>query len=282
MQYRQTILFLAAAGLALGLWWAGKEIFAVSAAPVLRVDILDVGQGDALLVTAPNATSLLIDTGANQAVLHALGEVLPLSVQSLHGILLTHPDLDHIGGAVDVLTSYDVPTLFVASTTKANDVTAAIDATAVPQQVLARGDRLLLDATNNVYADVLAPDASWNPADTNDSSLVLKLVFGETCFILTGDASIVVERVLAYTDRENLDCDVLKVGHHGSDTSTSDVFVGYVSPQYAAISAGKDNDFGHPHQSVLDTLTRFGVATHRTDLEGTISFFSDGKTVTVD
>lgn len=282
MQVRSIVGVLGAVGMTAALIWFLFVLIPKNQPPILRVQVLDVGQGDAILVTAPNGTRLLIDTGPNQAVLRALGDALPLHVQSLDGMLLTHPDLDHIGGAVDILQAYDVSTLFVASTTKANDTTAAIDATGVPQRTLARGDRLLLDFTHNVYADVLSPEASWSPTDTNDSSIVLKLVFGETCFILTGDASVAVEQVLVHTYGNALDCDVLKVGHHGSDTSTSDAFVGYVSPQYAVISAGKENDFGHPHQSVLDTLARFGAEIRRTDLKGTISFYSDGKTVSVD
>lgn len=247
----------------------------------LRVDILDVGQGDAILITTPNQTRLLIDTGANQQVLQALGGVLPLHVRNLDAVLLTHPDLDHIGGAVDVFNSYTVPLLLMASSSKETDITRAVDEISVERLMLHRGDRIVLDSNHQVYAEVLAPDISWNPEDSNDLSIVLKLVYGKTCFMLTGDASVTVERALVHMYRDTLDCDVLKAGHHGSRTSTSDLFVGHVSPTYGVISSGKDNDFGHPHQEVLDILTTFNVEILRTDQQGSISFISDGKAVSV-
>jgi competence protein ComEC len=265
-----------------GSWWAMQTVYASRHDALLRVDVLDIGQGDAILITAPNRTRLLVDTGPNQQVLAALGAVLPSHVRVLDGILLTHPDLDHIGGTVDVFESFDVPLLLVASTSKSNDITGAIDAHGTPKEILKRGDRIMLDPVHEVYAEVLAPEAHWNSSDTNELSIVLKLVYGETCFILTGDASKNVEQAIAYAYKEELDCDVLKVGHHGSNTSTSDAFVGQVSPQDAVISLGKDNEFGHPHAEVLDTLTQFNAEIHRTDLSGTISFISDGKIVYVD
>jgi len=281
MQKRTVLLLVSTCAMVSGSWWAMQTVHAISNESLLRVDVLDIGQGDALLITTPNKTRVLIDTGPNQQVLNALAEVLPPHISSLDAIMLTHPDLDHIGGTTDVFDAYAVPLLLTSSTSKQNDITDAIYAYGTPLQLLSRGDKIVLDPVHNVYAEVLAPDVTWNSEDANELSIVLKLVYGETCFIFTGDASKRVEQAIAHVYTETLDCDVLKIGHHGSNTSTDHLFVGYVSPQFAAISAGRDNDFGHPHQEVLDVLESFSVEVHRTDLEGTFSFVSDGKTVSL-
>lgn len=265
--------------LGIGVWWAVHAVYTLNRTQPLVVEALDIGQGDALLMTMPNGTRMLIDTGPNQAVLTALGNVLPTHVRSLDAVLLTHPDLDHIGGTMSVFDGYKVTSLFVASSTKVTDATRAIDTLSVPRRMLRRGDVLILDPVHGVQAVVLAPDTTWNTEDANDSSIVLKLIYGTTCFLFMGDASVAVEQELVGRYGSALDCDVLKVGHHGSDTSTHPTFVGYVSPTYAIISSGKDNDFGHPHQSVLDTLAKFAVTVVRTDEHGTIRFVSDGVNV---
>jgi len=205
--------------------------------------------------------------------------VIPSHITYLDAVLLSHPDADHIGGTVDVFDMYNVSLLLVASSSKENEIIDAIYSNPVPKRELSRDMRIVLDPVSNVYAEVLAPDLSWNTDDSNDLSLVLKLVYGETCFMFTGDASKKVEQILVHTYADTLDCDVLKVGHHGSNTSTSEAFIGYISPTHAIISAGKDNTFGHPHQEVLDVLAQFSSIIYRTDELGTISFVSDGKEV---
>jgi competence protein ComEC len=281
MQFRRLFAWLFLISVAVSSVWMLWILYVHKHQSKLRVDVLDIGQGDAILITTPNQTRLLIDTGPNQQVIQALGDALPLHVRNLDAVLLTHPDLDHIGGTVDVFSFYTVPLLITASSSKETDVTRAVDEIPVNRSVVYRGDRIVLDVHHNIYADILAPDISWHPEDANDSSIVLKLVYGETCFILTGDASVNVEQALVHMYGDTLDCDVLKAGHHGSRTSTSASFVGTVSPSYAAISAGKDSDFGHPHQEVLDILSKFNVEILRTDEQGTISFVSDGKVVSL-
>lgn len=265
--------------LIIGIVWAIGAVYVLSHPQPLYVDVLDVGQGDSLLITTPSGVRMLIDTGQNQAVLTALGSVLPAHVHELDAVLLTHPDLDHIGGTIPLFDTYTVAHLLYASSSKATDATNAIDALVVPRRALQRGDIVLIDPVHNIRADVLAPDGTWNPNDTNDGSIVLKLTYGATCFLFMGDASVAVEQELVSRYGTELDCDALKVGHHGSDTSTHETFLGYVSPQYAVISAGHDNDFGHPHQSVLDLLSAFNIIVRRTDEHGTVRLRSDGVVV---
>ena len=276
---KKQILILVSLVVTSGAFWSLLQVYSLQKNDALRVDFLDVGQGDSILITAPNKTRMLIDTGPNQAVLSSLGSALPAHITHLDAVLLSHPDADHIGGTVDVFDMYDVSLLLVASSSKHNEIIDAIYSNPVSKRELSRDMRIVLDPVSNVYAEVLAPDLSWNTDDSNDLSLVLKLVYGETCFMFTGDASKKVEQILVHTYADTLDCDVLKVGHHGSNTSTSEAFIGYISPTHAIISAGKDNTFGHPHQEVLDVLAQFSSIIYRTDELGTISFVSDGKEV---
>jgi len=250
---------------------------------VLRVDFLDVGQGDATLITTPTGKQLLIDTGINQIILRALGEVMPVSDSYIDAVLLTHPDADHIGGTVHVLNTFDVGMVLVASSSRDTDITRSIDEAltqrGTPRRILRRGDTILLDPLSNVLLEVLAPGDNVEQLDTNDQSLVLKVTYGTTCMIFTGDASITIEEEIVVYFSDIINCNVLKAGHHGSKTSTGELFVGYVSPQYAVISAGRDNAFGHPHQEVLDILERFNVSILETNKQGTITLLSDGETV---
>jgi len=279
MVKKKQILILVSLVVTGGAFWSLLQVYSLQKNDELRVDFLNVGQGDSILITAPNKTRMLIDTGPNQAVLSSLGSALPAHITHLDAVLLSHPDADHIGGTVDVFDMYDVSLLLVASSSKHNEIIDAIYSNPVSKRELSRDMRIVLDPVSNVYAEVLAPDLSWNTDDSNDLSLVLKLVYGETCFMFTGDASKKVEQILVHTYADKLDCDVLKVGHHGSNTSTSEAFIGYISPTHAIISAGKDNTFGHPHQEVLDVLAQFSSIIYRTDELGTISFVSDGKKV---
>jgi len=279
---KKQILILVSLVVTSGAFWSLLQVYSLQKNDALRVDFLDVGQGDSILITAPNKTRMLIDTGPNQAVLSSLGEVVPSHIKRLDAVLLSHPDADHIGGTVDVFDMYDVSLLLVASSSKENEIIDAIYSNPVPKRELSRGMRIVLDPVSNVYADVLAPDLSWNTDDSNDLSLVIKLVYGETCFMFTGDASKKMEQILVHTYANDLDCDVLKAGHHGSNTSTSESFLGYVSPLHTVISVGKENTFGHPHQEVLDVLAQFSSIIYRTDELGTISFVSDGANITLE
>ena len=138
-----------------------------------------------------------------------------------------------------------------------------------------RGEKINLGG--GAYIDVLFPDRDVSGLDTNTGSLVAKLIYGESSMLLTGDSPENIEQYLIRLDGQRLKSDVLKVGHHGSKTSTSIPFLGYVSPQYAAISVGADNSYGHPNKETIDALNQFEVETYRTDKEGTIRFVSDGS-----
>lgn len=245
----------------------------------LQVSFLDVGQGDAILIETPNGAQTIIDTGPNGKILEELNKKIYFFDQTLDAVILTHPDLDHIGGTVDLFNAYKIPVLIFATSTKQTDATESIERINVERREVKAGDMIMLDVEKNIYLDILFPESGYINVDSNDQSIVAKLVFNEICFILTGDASKEVEMKLVQRYGTELDCEVLKVGHHGSHTSSEEKFIGFVSPEYAVISSGRENKFGHPHKETIDTLSKFPIKIINTAESGTITFYSDGVAV---
>ena len=244
-----------ALAVAAALLWAG----ALSAPDgKLRVTFLDVGQGDATLIVTPSGRQVLVDGGPDaRVVMRGLGSRLPFWDRSLDVVALTHPHGDHISGLLDVLDRYDVDILLHRS---ADYPTAEY---ARWEQALAertgrstvleaqRGSRI--DLGDGVVLEVLHPGPVTLEGETNNNSLVLRLSYGEVVFLLTGDVETPIESALL-AHGAPLDATVLKVGHHGSDTSSSAPFLDAVSPSLAVISVGEDNRFGHPDEEVLQRL----------------------------
>lgn len=253
----------------------------------LQVAVLDVGQGDAIYIALPSGERWLIDGGPDDAVLEYLGSLLPFGDRRLTGVILTHPHADHVAGLVSVLQRYKVGTV----------VMPVAEHTSPPY--LAFLEEIKKKQLNVVPVDHpfawqgTAAGVPWRweflypttplgaVADRNETSIVSRLQYGSRAFIFTGDAPADVERVLLSSGR-TLQSDVLKVGHHGSDTSSSAEFLAAVSPAYAAISLGEKNRFGHPSEVVVSRLERVGATVLRTDQSGVITFQSDGDALTVD
>ena len=257
--------------------WYG--VFAENRGGLMTVAFLDIGQGDAIFIETPSGKQILIDSGPNKKVLQELAKQMPFYDRSIDILIETHPDLDHIGGFPSVLNSYEVDLVFSSGVSCEKAICEELEKDileeGVEEKILTRGD--ILNLGDGVYLEVLFPDRDAFGFETNMASLVMKLVYGENSFLLTGDSPKAIEEYLILLDRENLDIDVLKLGHHGSKTSTSDYFVGITSPEIAVISVGGDNRYGHPHQEVLDILNDFEVEIFRTDKQGTIIIQSDGK-----
>ena len=198
----------------------------------------------------------------------------------INAIVITNPDQDHIGGFLDVLKVYKVGAVFEPGTFNDSktyqNLENEIKNKKIPDVLAKKGMRI--DIGGGAYLDILFPDQDVSMWSTNDGSLVAKLIYGKTSVMLTGDASSLTEKIiLADNSKDKLASSILKVGHHGSRTSTSAEFVKAVAPTYALISDGKDNKYGHPHKETLDTLASYGVKIFRTDLMGTIVMRSDGK-----
>jgi len=250
---------------------------------VLTVAFLDVGQGDAIFIEAPNGNQILIDGGPNKSVLRELGELMPFYDRSIDMVIATHPDKDHTGGLPSVLEKFKVGVFVeteIVSGTGAYEALEKISTEKEIQKIIAkRGQRIALD--KNVYIDILFPDRSTIEWDANTASIVVRLVYGDTSFLLTGDSPKRIEEYITSLDGGWLSASVLKLGHHGSRTSTSEFFLGIVNPQYAVISAGTDNRYGHPHKEVMDMLNQFEIPSLATYESGTIIFESDGENVYV-
>ncbi len=257
-------------------WW---QIYTNENKGNLQVSFLDVGQGDAIFIETPNKIQAIIDTSPNAAILEALNSKISFFDTTLDMVILTHPDLDHIGGTVDLANSYDISLLVYATSTKQNENTAQIANLPIEKREVKEGDVIMLDVDKNIYLEILHPEKDYISVDSNDQSIVAKLVYGKTCFLLTGDASKEVEMKIVQKYQNEIRCDVLKVGHHGSHTSTEEKFVGFVMPKYAVISSGKDNKFGHPHKETIEILSKFPIEIKNTAESGTLTFWSDGETI---
>jgi competence protein ComEC len=244
----------------------------------LHVYFLDVGQGDAILVRAPDGRTILIDGGPSPAaLLNEIGEVLPFWDRSLDLVVLTHPDQDHLTGLIPLLDRYRIgQVLDVVEPGRGPYATLWLEAVTeseVPRTSAGRGARL---PVGQLQVMILNPER--NPTmdatrDDNSGSIVLRLDYGQTSALLAGDADQQAEDDML-TAGLPLAADVLKVGHHGSKFSSSAAFLAAVSPRVAVIQVGADNPFGHPDLEVLARLA--GSQVFRTDQKGRIDAISDG------
>lgn len=249
----------------------------------LHVYFLDVGQGDAILIQAPDGRQILVDGGPSPtALLNGLGAVLPFWDRSLDLVVLTHPDGDHITGLIPLLERYrvgqvlDVPQTDTASLAKSWLVN--LEQARVKRTYAVRGMRLPL---GDLLITVLNPGATLltgTNSDDNNNAAVLRLDYGRTSLLLTGDAEQEAEADMIAAGLP-LRADVLKVGHHGSNGSSSPSFLAAVAPRLAVIQVGADNTFGHPHPDLIERLA--GVEILRTDRNGRIEVISDGQRLTV-
>lgn len=257
--------------------WSG--VFAQERGGILKVIFLDVGQGDAIFIETPSGNQILIDGGPDKKVLRELSEVMPFFDRTIDIVIQTHPDQDHIGGLPAIFEGYEISKFIesgVVSDTDAYKFLKNLVGEEKSEQILARRG-MILDLDNNIYLKILFPDRDVSKIDTNDASVVAQLVYGDIEFLFTGDLPQKIENYVISLDGEKLQSDVLKVGHHGSKTSSSKSFVGFVSPEYAVVSVGADNKYGHPNKEVIDLLNEFGVNILKTSESGTIIFETDGE-----
>ncbi len=244
----------------------------------LTVAFLDVGQGDAIYIEAPNGNQVLIDGGTGQQVLRELGRVMPFWDRSLDIVLSTHPDQDHVGGLPAVLERMRVENVITTENTSDTGAYKAFEEVIRkknPKRILARtGTRIILD--RGVVLEILFPDSNASGWETNTASIVARLTYGEKSFLLTGDSPISIEKYLVGKNGGKLKTTVLKLGHHGSRTSSSKIFLSATDPEYAVISAGKDNKYGHPHKEVTALLDELKIPALNTAERSTIIFKTDG------
>ena len=242
-----------------------------------EVHFIDVGQADSTLILC-GGEAMLIDGGTNEAGRQVAEYIEEQDIDCLKYMIGTHPHEDHIGGLDTVMDSVTTETLLMPSleydSKTYEDVLKAAGDNHVPIQNPVVGDTYSL---GEAIVTVLAPVRSGY-MDMNNYSIAVRIDYGETSFLLTGDAEIEAEYDMLETGLE-LKADVLKVGHHGSDTSTSEGFIRAVCPSYAVISVGAGNSYGHPTAQTIERLTEYGVIYYSTDESGNITAYSDGKDI---
>lgn len=245
-----------------------KENFSVS--------FIDVGQADSVLIRNGNY-NMLIDAGNNEDGEKLVNYFKSLGIEEFTYVFATHPHEDHIGGMDDIINNFKIDNYYMSnklSTTKTfMDVLDALDGRNLKYTFPNKGDTLKLGDAN---IKVIYPGD--DKSNINDSSIVLKITYGKNSFLLTGDATSNVERKIY---NEDIKSDVLKVAHHGSSYSSTDVFLDRVKPYYAVISVGKNNIYNHPSNKTLEKLNKRNIKVYRTDLDGTIVFISDGDNLSV-
>ncbi|OGZ18279.1 MAG: hypothetical protein A2Z68_00590 [Candidatus Nealsonbacteria bacterium RBG_13_38_11] len=244
----------------------------------LEVNFFDVGQGDSIFIETAAKHQILIDGGPGSTVLEKLGEEMPFWDRTIDLIILTHPHEDHLSGLIKVLENYEVENVLWTGISMETAIFKEW------QEVIKEAKLYTAHSGQKVIAsgmvlEVLYPFENLENQKTkevDDTSIVARLIFGDNSFLFTGDAFQLVEKQLI-EKQVYLTSDILKVGHHGSKTSTSQEFIEKVSPEMAVISVGKDNKYGHPNQETLATLTKYGIRIFRTDEQGDIKIICNSK-----
>lgn len=255
-------------------------IFVFISPQKLRVSFLDVGQGDAILIQTPSGKSMLIDGGPNNLISTRLSERMNYFNRDIDVVVATHPDADHITGLISVLEKYKIHTIIISKADSDTDVSKSLEKSIIDEQadihVAHTGDTI--DFHDGVVVSILYPDKNYiaKKSDTNDVSVSVVIKYGDESFLLTGD--------LPEKEESNLLQEILprhvtvyKAGHHGSKYSSGEKLLSYIKPEYAIISAGKDNRYGHPNIETLDRLKIYAKEIISTIDRGTISFITDGR-----
>lgn len=254
------------------------EKIPVTAGHEMQVHFIDVGQGNSILIESPSGKTMLIDGGVKGAGQQIVSYLKELGINKLDIVVATHPDADHIGGLIPVLDNMTIEQFYdsgkVHTSQTFEEMLTRIDEKNIPYHVPKIGDDIEFDKDVNVK--VL--NANDQATDNNDASIVLKMTYGNVSFLLTGDAGVALEKEMLQYD---VKATVLKAGHHGSNTSSSEEFIQAVKPEVTILSYGEDNKYGHPHAEIVDRLQAIGSKIYATADLGTITVSTDGVNYTV-
>ena len=269
-------------------FFAWQEVFAFAGPHYLKVDVLDVGQGDSIFIETPARRRIIIDGGPDSAVLGKLAERLPVWEKSLDVVMLTHPDADHVAGVLQVLERYKVD--YIVWTGMVRDGANYQKWVELLAKKHQEGSNIIIAkagtkiTSGGATIDTLHPfenlEGQFFGKQGNDTGIVSRLSYGKKSFLLAADISSKAEQAMVKAGL-SLASDVLKVAHHGSKYSSSEVFLQAIKPAVAVISAGAKNSYGHPTSEVLQNLFKFGIKVLRTDQDKDVEFLSDGNTIKI-
>ena len=244
----------------------------------LIVHFLDVGQGDSIFIELPNGKTMLVDAGENYHGQGIIDYVQTIGYHKLDYVVATHPHEDHIGSMPYIVRNFEIGSIYMpdvtANTATFESLLKAIKAKGLRVKNGRTGVHIIKDG--ELTADIIAPDKP-DESNLNNSSIVLLLTFGNVSYLLTGDA----ETKELNAIRADMHATVLKAGHHGSKTSTTQTLLKKISPSVTVISCGKNNDYGHPHAEVLKMLKSVNSSVYRTDRDQTVIVATDGSSLTV-
>lgn len=254
-----------------------EELNVVDLSGSIYVDFIDVGQADSCAIITPHKDVIVIDAGEKKDASQIINQLNKYEFEDIDLMILSHPHADHIGGAETLLNTYPVSEVLMSSfpaTSKLfSSLLDCLDNNDIRTTQATKGMIYYIDGVN---IEVIAVDT--NIKDNNNSSIVCKVSYGDIDMLFTGDAEIETEKVILDSG-VNIDCEILKVGHHGSDTSTSEGFLDVISPELCIISVGEGNSYGHPSQNILKQLQNKNIEYYRTDESGTIELEIDGKNI---
>jgi competence protein ComEC len=247
-----------------------------------KIFMLDIGQGDSFLIQSANGKQILIDGGRDAQVLSELAKVMPRGDRSIDIVIATHPDADHIGGLPEVIKRYRVGLFLTSQVVADTEIFASLyeilKKKHIPSYYGRHGMMFTLDEKLPTTFSILFPDRNTSNWETNTTSIVGRLDIGEVSALFTGDSPVSVEHFLRMSDAKAIDVDILKLGHHGSKTSSSEEFLKATTPELALISAGISNHYGHPHKEVISRLEKLGIPWVSTQERGTVTLSINGKT----
>lgn len=246
----------------------------------LVVHYLDVGQGDSAFIELPDGQCMLIDASVSSYGDKIVETIEGYGYTEIDYLVATHPHADHIGGMTDVVEGFEIGEVYMPKATSTSKTFEGL-LTAISDkglQIHTAKTGVTIYSDDETEIEILAP-VSESYEETNNYSAVVKITYGSNSFLFTGDAEELSENEMLDECYDKLCADVLKVGHHGSSSSTSDAFLQAVSPKYAVISCGADNSYGHPHKETISRLNDMGIDYYRTDRNGTVTISCNGNDV---
>ena len=244
----------------------------------LKVHYLDVGEADSIFIELPNGETMLIDAGEAQDEEKIADYIENLNYDTINYVIGTHPHADHIGGLAYIIKNFEVKNIYmpkVAANTKTYENLLKTIKSKSLSITVAEKDKKIIN-TENLKAYFLAPE-NKKYDELNNYSAILKIVFQDKSFLFMGDSEASVEKTLT-----DVSADVIKVGHHGSNTSSSSGFIERVNPEIAVISVGENNKYDHPDKDVIKAYEKLGTKIYRTDLNGNIVISTDGENLDVE